>query len=150
MFRAYRGKQLPDAEVLLVRKMRRNDRTEGAAAVTILELHDRRGRVLERHIPVRLLKLAVLRNHRRTQPFGVADKVIVKPSRVAHPRVVDRVIAPRSEPPDTVAVLANHNVATVGTSRAYACGLRQKPYADLVMEVLGFERVDRAGVRRTH
>src|SRR5216683_7000381 len=150
MFRAYRGKQLPDAEVLLVRQMRRNDRAEGAAAVTILELRDRRGRALERHIPVRLLELAVLRDHRRAQPFGVADEVIVKPSRVAHPGVVDRVITPRSEPPDTVAVLAYHDVAAVRASRAYARGLRQKPYADLVIEVLCFERADRADVRRTH
>src|ERR1700758_2370488 len=100
--------------------MRRNDRTERACVMTLLEACDRRGRALERCVPIRLLELAVLRDHRRVQPFRVADKVIVEPARVAHPRIVDRVIAPRSKPPDTVAVLANHDVATVGAPRAYA------------------------------
>src|SRR5581483_6811830 len=86
------------------------------------------------------------RDHRRAQPSAVVDEAIVEPSPVAHPGVVDGVVAPREQPPDTVAVLADHDVAAVGAAGAYAGGFLEEPDADPVMEVLALERADRADV----
>src|SRR5208282_1475741 len=78
--------------------------------------------------------------------LGRVDEFIVQPPLVAHPSVVDRVVAARNQPPDAIAILRDHDVAAVGASGAHARGLLEKPHADPMMEVLAFERADRTDV----
>ena len=48
--------------------------------------------------------------------------------------------------PDAIAILRDHNVATVGASGANAGGLLEEPYSQAMMEILAFERAHRADV----
>jgi hypothetical protein len=143
-----------EAVALLVGQVRRADQRHRPRAVRL----DRRPEA-----PGGLLDDA-RRLHRRTgsvvRPRGVAvdarhahpglilGEVVVQPTVVAHPRVVDRVVAPRDQTLDLVPEHAELDVAAVGTARTDALDLLEEPHPPLVVEIGGEERAHGTDVGR--
>src|SRR5262249_40668978 len=117
--------------------MWRDQSRQGLAPLALAECAECCSCLLNRRPPINLGQTIRLRRQRRTEPRRIGHKTIIQPTCIAHPGLVDRIIATRYEAPDAIVMCAQHNVAAVGTTRAYAGGLLQKPHPDLMMEILG-------------
>src|ERR1700722_13952021 len=104
----------------------------------------------DRGIPVRRHQTITACDHGRHQAFGIADGVVAETPSIAHPSIVDLVIAAWDQPPDAIFVGRGHDIAAIRASGANRPDIFKEPYADLVMKILGLKCSDRADISGAH
>ena len=148
---AERVEEAPEAEEVLVGRVRRGEARDHAGALAVDESFEARRSGLDRDREAGELRHAERAAHERVlEAIGRADLAVGHAAGVADPGVVDRVVAARQVAVDLVVRDAEMDVAAVAAAGADARHVLQEPDADLEAEVPGGERAHRADVGHVH